>query len=196
MEKFSVGDFCPGCGGKLESKGSRSRTALECMPLKVENIIYKIERKWCPHCKKAVEAALPGVLPKSKYGNQLLAHVATEHYVNGRTLGQIEKETGAGCGSLLDSMHQLAKRFEKVSDKIVKEYRRSSVKHADETGWRNNGENGYAWLFCTDKISIFRFRKTRPSAVPKEVLGTKKLPGVLIVDRYAGYNKVVAPLAT
>jgi len=193
VEKVLAEDVCPECGGRLERKGSRSRTVIDCVPLKVEKRVYHIERKWCPHCRRVIEARTPGVLPKSQYGNRLLTHIAIEHYVNGRTLGQIEAETGAGCGSLIDSMHQLAKRFGGIPERIIKGYRRSSVKHADETGWRTDGQNGYAWLFCANKTSIFRFRRSRSSAVPKKALGTKKLPGVLVVDRYGAYNK--APCA-
>jgi len=54
---------------------------------------------------------------------------------------------------------------------------------------RNDGNNGYAWLFSTVLISIYRIRSTRSGRVAAEVLGTAPLPGVLVVDRYGGYNK-------
>ena len=73
---------------------------------------------------------------------------------------------------------------------FVEEYHRSPVRHADETGWRNDGQSGYAWLFCTSILAIFLFKNTRSSSVPKGVFGVKELPGVLVVDRYAGYNKL------
>jgi transposase len=73
---------------------------------------------------------------------------------------------------------------------VIRQYRQSAVKHADETGWRTDGHNGFAWLFCTDRLSIFRFRGSRSAAVAKEVFGEKRLPGVLVVDRYSAYNKV------
>lgn len=49
-------------------------------------------------------------------------------------------------------------------------------------------------LFATDKISLFLFRKTRSSSVPREVFGNKPLPGTLVVDRYNAYNKVPCAL--
>jgi len=76
-------------------------------------------------------------------------------------------------------------------DSLIEVYRDSEVKHADETGWRTDGNNGYAWLFCTPKISIFRFRRTRSASVPREIFGEKPVPGVLVVDRYNGYNKML-----
>jgi len=80
-----------------------------------------------------------------------------------------------------------------VPRRLVEQYRQSPVQHADETGWRNDGQNGYVWLFATDKISLFLFRKTRSSSVAREVFGDQPLPGTLVVDRYSVYNK--APCA-
>ncbi|MFQ6092072.1 MAG: transposase [bacterium] len=41
-----------------------------------------------------------------------------------------------------------------------------------------------------DRISIFQFHNTRSARVPRAVFREKRLPGVLVVDRYAGYNKM------
>jgi hypothetical protein len=71
----------------------------------------------------------------------------------------------------------------------MREYRQAPVKHADETGWRTDGRNGYAWLFCSDQISLFRFRQTRSGQIAGEVLGDQPLGGILVVDRYNGYNR-------
>jgi len=87
-------------------------------------------------------------------------------------------------------LHQLARRLATVPQRLLLEYRRALVKHADETGWRNDGHNGYAWLFCTALISLFRFRQSRSASVATEVFGTKRLPGILVVDRYNGYNQM------
>jgi hypothetical protein len=61
---------------------------------------------------------------------------------------------------------------------------------ADETGWRNDGHNGYAWLFCTPDMNIFSFKDTRSASVPKGVFGEERPPGVLVAGRYNGYNKL------
>ncbi len=180
---------CPDCGGHLEPKDVRERTAMDAQPVKVEWILYRVERKKCPHCKKVVQGTVPGLLPKCQYGNGMLTHLAVEHYLRGITLGQLERQMGVGYGSLVDAMHQLARRLEPVIPKLVTAYRRAPVRHADETGWRTDGANGYAWLFCTPKMSLYRFRQTRAASVPLEVLGKRRLKGVLVVDRYAGYNR-------
>lgn len=189
-ELIELADTCPDCGSVLEEKGVRTRAVIDCQPVKVKKIVYHLQRKRCPKCRKVYSAVPPGVLPKCLYSNQLLTYVAVQHYIYGNTLGQIEKQTWMGYSSLVDVLHQLAKRFRDVPKSLIREYRRSAVKHADETGWRTDGHNGFAWLFCTDMLSIFRFRGSRSAVVAKEVFGEKRLPGVLVVDRYSAYNKV------
>ena len=85
-------------------------------------------------------------------------------------------------------MHHLAKLFKSVSDQLILDYRQAPVRHADETGWRNDGRNGYAWIFVTTNLTIFRLRLTRAASVAKEVFGAEPLPGHLIVDRYRVYQ--------
>src|ERR1019366_10674616 len=93
-------------------------------------------------------------------------------------------------GSLWAALHQLARRLTSVPERLLLQYRRAPAKHADETGWRTDGHNGYAWLFATPDLSLFRFRSTRSAAVPREVCGSRRLPGILVVDRYNAYNKL------
>jgi transposase len=181
---------CPQCGAILEDKGFVRRDVLESQPLKAESVLYLLAKKHCPHCRKTFQAETPGVLPKSLYGNQLIANAATMHYLHGIPQGRVCEQIGIGSGALVEIFHRLAKVLGSVPEHLVEQYRNAAVKHADETGWRTNGKNGYAWLFATDRISIFQFRTTRSAGVPKAIFGEKKLPGVLIVDRYAAYNKM------
>lgn len=74
--------------------------------------------------------------------------------------------------------HRVARPFHHIIKELSCEYRAAKVRHADETGWRTDGQTGYAWLFCTEKTSIFLFRRTRSSSVAKEILGTAPLSGV------------------
>jgi hypothetical protein len=188
VQRVSVGERCPDCGTMLEPKGATARTVVDVEPLRRQVIHYQLEQKYCPRCRRAVAARAPGVLPRHLLGNRLLAHVAVQHYVYGVTLGQLEGQLRVGYGTLMGAMHLLAGRFEPVIERLERDYRRAPVRHADETGWRTDGRNGYAWLFCTEAISLFRFRGSRSAQIPQQVLGTRRLGGVLVVDRYHGYN--------
>jgi transposase len=190
----SGAETCPDCGGALQDRGCRERTVIDVEPLRRQTIHYQLQQKYCRRCRRAVRPRAPGVLKRHLLGNRLLAHVAVQHYVFGVTLGQLEAQLGVGGGALHGALQHLADRFAPACDQLVQEYRQAPVKHADETGWRTDGRNGYAWLFCTGQISLFRFRQTRSGQIAREVLGDQPLTGVLVVDRYHGYNRAPCDL--
>ena len=65
--------------------------------------------------------------------------------------------------------------------------RGSPVKHADETGWREDGQNGYLWSFSTPTVRYLVYNRSRASAVPEDVLG-EDVKGTLVCDFYGAYN--------
>lgn len=188
------GQGCPFCGGTLEDKGEESRSVLDIHPVKAQRVVYLQKKKWCRRCGKTFRGEVPGVLPRNLYSNQLMATATTMHYLHGIPLGRVCEQVGVGDGSLVEIFHRMARLFSGVIPKLIEEYRQAPVKHADETGWRTDGKNGYAWLFATPKISLFLFKKTRSSSVPRAIFGSERSPGVLVVDRYNGYNKMPCDL--
>jgi transposase len=193
VETVPVGSRCPECGGALEAKGFRHRSVFDSQSTQTERLLYRLEKQYCPRCRKAVEARAPGVLPKALVGNQRLTQVAFWHYRDGIPLGRLSEQTQIGLGTLIQGLHRLARLLQPAVARLVEQYRRAPVRHADETSWRTDGHSGYAWLFATPQLSLFLFRSTRSASVPKEVLGDQPLAGVLVVDRYNGYNR--APCA-
>lgn len=180
----------PDCLPTLRNKGTQERSVLDTAAAKPEKILFRLPKKYCPHCRKSFTPQAPGVLPKSLYGNQLIADAVVTHYLNGAPMGRVCQDLGISDGSLTEVFRRIARLFRGVPDKLIQEYREAPVRHADETSWRTNGGNGYAWLFATPEVSIFQFGKNRSAKVPRAVFGSDELPGVLVVDRYAGYNKV------
>ena len=188
-----VGDQCPQCGGPLEHRGTERRSVIDIPPLQPEKTLYILPKQYCPRCRRAFQPHPPGVLPKSLFANQLVATAATMHYLHGVPMGRICEQVAVDLGALIKIFHRVAKLFSSIPIRLIEQYRQAPVKHADETGWPTDGHQGYVWLFATVKISIFLFRETRSSTVPREVFGDKPLPGTLVVDRYKVYNK--APCA-
>ena len=189
-----IGDLCPQCGFPLVDKGYTQRLVMESRPLRTEPMIYWLSKRYCPKCRRIFQPSAPGVLPKNLYGNQLLSNAATMYYLHGIPLGRVCEQLQVNPGSLIDCFHRMAHLFAPVLPQLIELYRQSPVKHADETGWRTDGQNGYVWLFATHSISLFWFRQTRSGKVPQTILGNQPLPGVLVVDRYAGYNRTPCPL--
>jgi transposase len=185
-----AGEVCPDCGCPLESHGVKYRSVIESRPVKAERIQMRLHQRRCTGCKKVFTPRVPGVLPHSLYGNQLVVNAAVMHYLHGIPMGRVCEQLGVLPGSLVDIFHRLAGLFDRIPERLIEEYRASPVKHADETGWRTDGKNGYAWLFATERLSIFQFKRTRSGEVARAVFGKDALPGTLVIDRYAGYNKV------
>jgi transposase len=169
---------CSECGDFLQDKGTDSRMVVESQPVKAKKILYRIPKRYCSACQRTVRPSAPGVLPKSLFGNQLIANATVAHYMHGLPMGRVCEQIGVGAGALVEIFHRLARLFKKLPQKLIEEYRNAQVK------------NGYVWLFATSQLSIFQFGKNRSAAVPNAVFGTEKLPGVLVVDRYNAYNKV------
>jgi transposase len=193
-ETVPVGEACPTCAGPLQSRGFRSRSVLDAQPLRAQRIVYRLQRKYCPHCRKFIRAQAPSVLPKSLFGNQLVTQVVFLHYLYGLPLGRVCQQLGLGLGAAFALLHRVASLFKGLVAKLLEEYRQAPVRHADETGWRNDGRSGYAWLFATPLLCVFLFRRSRSARVAREALGEEPLAGVLVVDRYNGYNRVPCPL--
>jgi transposase len=162
---------------------------IESAPVRAKKILHRLGGKMCLRCHKVLRAKPPAVLPKSLYGNQLVSNVVLMNLLQGTPLGRLEEVLGIPYSAMIGIEHRLARLFAKIPPRLIEQYSQSPVKHADETGWRTDGANGYAWLFATDRISIFDFRDTRSASVPAAVLGSKRLTGVLVVDRYKGYNR-------
>lgn len=191
VERVSLDEeYCPACQAELEQKGYKDRTVIDCTPVQKEKILYELEQKRCPRCNKVLTAKAPSVLPKMLFGTELLSYISVQHYFYGMTIGTLCNQLGLNEGSIFSAMHQLAEMFKHIPDRLIELYRAAKVKHADETGWRTDGVNGYTWIFCTTEIIIFRFRATRAAQVPHEVFGDQPVEGVLVVDRYNGYNNV------
>jgi transposase len=193
IETIAVGPACPYCGAALGHKEYRDRPVIDSQPLRAEPILYQLERARCPGCGKTVQARAPEVLPKGLYGNQLVVQLVFLHFRQGIPMGRLCDQLGVGLGAVFEILHRMATLFQGVMGKLIGEYRQAPVRHADESGWRTDGRSGYAWLFASATVSLFLFRATRSAQVPKEVLCTPALGGVLVVDRYSACNR--APCA-
>ena len=94
-------------------------------------------------------------------------------------------------GAIVSAIHQTAQQAQPAVAAILDRIRASPVVHADETGWRQNGNNGYVWTFSTPTERYF-LRRGRGKAVVDEALGDS-FSGVLVSDCYAAYHHYDGP---
>ena len=91
----------------------------------------------------------------------------------------------------MDATPRVARKAQAELTGILERIRGSPVVHADETGWREDGHNGYVWTFSTPTERYF-LRRGRGKAVVDEVLGDQ-FAGVLVSDFYAAYHHYDGP---
>jgi len=68
--------------------------------------------------------------------------------------------------------------------------RGSTTLHMDETGWREDGQNGYVWVGSTpgaDGVRYYEYHRSRGRKVVQRLLGAQ-FAGVLHSDFYGAYN--------
>jgi transposase len=183
-------DMCETCECNLHRISANERTIYEVERERVKKIYYQINRKVCPKCRKMLSGKVENAFAGSSLSNELIVEIAEQHYVLGRTLGQISERFGLNDATVLSNLKLVGSYVKPCLEKLKTDYRQAEIRHADETSWRTDGGNGWSWYFGSKDVSLHLFRATRSASVVREVLGTQQLTGVLIVDRYAGYNRV------
>ncbi len=178
-------------GGSVSHR--REVIELPVQPVEVTEHVF-IERE-CPVCREKVtpQDALEGVvIGQQRLGIRLVSLMATLRE-EGRlpfrviqwylaTFHQLQLSVGAIVAAVQRVAEVAKGAVEGVRDRL----QASGVVCADETGWRENGENGYGWTFSTENERYF-VRGGRNKEVVDEVLG-QEFDGVLVSDFYAAYN--------
>ncbi len=99
---------------------------------------------------------------------------------------------GLSVGQIVALTRGVAQRGRAEYAQLPEEIRASPVVYGDETGWREDGRNGYLWSFNTPKVRDFIYRSSRSGQVVEEVLG-EEFEGVLVSDFYGAYNVYQGP---
>lgn len=184
---------CPCCGGMTETRKTEERYVRDYIPEQTVERRFLVETRQCKGCGNLIEAQVPDVLPRGKYSNAFLSHAACQHYLDGRTQGDVCERLGIGRGALNYAMQNLADMFEPCLDRLVRQFLAGVVRFGDETGFREDGVGRYAWLLSTPQVSLFLAGQSRAASVPLDLFGPYLKPdmlfgGVLVVDRYAAYG--------
>ena len=142
----------------------------------------------CSNCGQTETLRTPGVCPGGLYGNAMVAHLMSEHYLYGITAGNVCRREGINEGTFFNMANRCAGLLEPIFRRILRMLRTCLFVHADETGWRNDGDRAHGWIFANHELAAFLFRDTRGGKVPLEVFGSDPLDVTLVTDRYKGYD--------
>lgn len=194
-------DCCPDCGGPLkECRETRTRYT-EDIPEDLQSTVteHTIHRDWCPQCKKKVEPPVPDALPKSTLGHRALVLTAWMHYALGNTLSQIVEVLGFHLqmkvtpGGLIQMWYRLQEVLYPWYEQIQQQALNSALLHADETGWRVNGQTHWLWCFSNSHVTYFMIHGSRGSPALLEFF-IHEFSGILISDFWGAYNAVACAL--
>jgi transposase len=158
---------------------------------------HQVYRGWCSYCRAWREAPLDlhgQVLGQGRLGvgiASLVAHLRTVVRAPIRMIQAVLLELyglRVSVGELVDLLRRVAQAGQPAVADLRAEARASPALHADETGWRENGRNGYIWSLATKRLRYFEYHQSRAGAVVRELLGST-FEGVLESDFYAAYNE-------
>jgi transposase len=192
---------CPECAYQLRGQSvAWSRQVIEVPePPSVQIIEHRGLKRYCPVCRKwqAPRVELDGVvLGQSRLGVRLVSLLGWLRARLRLPLSQIQEvlQTLWGLhlseGGIVDSLHRLATATAAERAHIAEQIRASPAVHADETGWRENGQNGYVWVRATPQGDcLYTYDHSRAGTVAQALLD--ECVGVRCTDFYAAYNGVL-----
>jgi hypothetical protein len=74
-------------------------------------------------------------------------------------------------GEIVGVLHRLARAGQSAYEELLSQVHASQVVHADETGARQDGLNGYVWALCTPDVRYYHRDPSRGGAVIQALLG-------------------------
>lgn len=196
-EVILAADTCPDCGRGLSGGWERSRRQVIDLP-PVTPIVtdYIVHARHCGVCHKTVTPTPD--LTEVVVGGQTFGHGVSSLVAYLDTVGRLPVRTisrllscllnlSISDGQVVSLLHTVARAGQATYSDLKRKLRASDFVHADETGWRENGLNGYVWSFSTPLLRYFVYAKSRAHTVPKDVLGESYF-GTIVSDFYGGYN--------
>lgn len=190
---------CPDCGGRLGGVHVGRRRQVVDLPPPVALVVteHQAQKGWCSACRRWREAPLDlrgQTLGQGRLGvgiAALVAHLRTSLRLPLRRLQAYLADVHGlrvSVGALVDLLRRVSVRGIPTLEQLQATTRTRAVVHADETGWREDGQNGYAWVLATPEGERYvEYHRSRAGAVANALLG-EEFGGVLVSDFYAGYN--------
>jgi transposase len=186
---------CPRCQAKLGNIADTSIQYEEDIDISPRVIIKKflIHRYWCSHCHEFVRSNQ--IPPITRIGANTMGYILYARYRLRLPIDKIKESLNdlhnftISEGEIIEKLKEAKELFSKDYEAICELIKLAKFVHADETGWRINGQNWWLWVFVTDKGLRYIIEDTRGKGVAQDALGTKQ-DRVIISDGYAAYGKL------
>jgi transposase len=197
-------EACPDCGYRLygRKKGHSHQVIDVPPPPPVEVTEHQIIKRWCPHCEKWQAPRLDlrqEALGQGRIGLRLtslivyLRNAMRLPYRQIQAYLEIQHQMPISVGGIAELLHRVSAASQEELQSLYDAARASAVVHADETGWREDGQNGYIWTLSVpgpEPIRLFHYNPSRSRFVVKGLLGSldHRFQGVLCSDFLGSYN--------
>lgn len=192
---------CPDCDDLLQGHSlDYMREVLEIPdPQPVEVIEHRVIKRFCPHCQRWQRPTLDltgQVLGQGRIGVHIAALISYLRTTLRLPIRRIQAYLASihrlhlRSGEIVELLHRVRRTLQPQIDALKTQTRASPILHGDETGWRENGQNGYIWAFSTpgdDAIRYDEYDRSRGQGVVKRILDGC-FDGHLVSDLYASYN--------
>ncbi len=196
-------DCCPACAYRLSGESSNyTREVIELPPPQpVEVIEHQVLKRWCPSCGawRSPRLDLAGqVIGQGRIGVRIASLVSYLRTTLRLPLRAIQSYLATlhalqlSVGELVELTHAVRQQLQPQAEQLKTQVQTSPVTHGDETGRRENGQNGYAWAFVTPEptaVRYFEFAHSRSHLIAQHILGPD-WRGWLVTDFYAAYNLI------
>jgi hypothetical protein len=197
-------DVCPECGRALTGGWEYSSRETLAFPSELMRVVrhLRVARR-CGVCGTVVvgtpDPVQHGLVGQHRVDARGMSLIAYWHTICRLPL-QVIRQLLQRCYACTLSLGALRYLLDAVAAAGQDDYRRlrneirgSPVVHQDETGWREDGNNGYVWAAVTDAVRYFERHGTRSGEVPKAILG-EDFCGVVVCDGYKGYDPLACQL--
>ena len=194
---------CPECHTQLAQLKHHRRIVEDIVPTKLITTCYRTHSGYCPSCRHRVESRAedqpPAAnIPHAQLGLNTLAMAAVLRVCYRLPVRQVARlfEQLPGLkvspSAVNKQIGRLSKWLEGEYDRLKLVLRAAGVVHADETGWRIDGRNGYLWTLTNDRHTLYHVNRSRSGKVIADLLG-KGFGGTLVSDFYAVYDQFDCP---
>src|SRR5918911_1615433 len=181
-----------------ERLGAELAQAPEPQPVSI--IEHRVLKRRCPVCERwwTPQVDFGGqVLRQGRLGVRLvslIAYLRQSARLPVRTIQQVLAtlhRLHLSVGAITALLQRLHHATQPEQEALRAQARASPIVHMDETGWRENGQNGYVWGLVTpgpDPVCSYAYDPSRAGAVARTLLNA--FAGPLVTDYYSAYNQV------
>ncbi len=194
-------EACPDCGYRLRGESiERTRQVID-LPAPVPAVVteHRFIRRHCPACTRWHTPSWDArgqTLGQGRIGVRLVSLIGYLRTSLRLPLRQIQEllatlhQVRLSRGAIADILRRLCAQGTDALADLRVQAQGERVVHMDETGWRENGQNGYVWTLATQgpaPVRLFSYDRSRSGTIATDLLGA--FSGHLVTDFYGGYNR-------